>query len=204
MKYLRRKEINTTPAGGLKLICLLILFFGGCSSVPEDKLNSAQEALDRARQAKADVYAVDEYTQAVQTLEDAEAAIETENEKWFFSRDYSQAGTLLENAVKLATEAADAAPGNEQLARENAESELADTTKAIETARKELETAPRGKGALADLRVLESDLTQAEATLQAAQQELQSELYLEALDKLRSARKEANQVSEAVQLARQN
>jgi hypothetical protein len=186
----------------VSILVLFAVFFFRCASAPEDRLASAQEALNQARETEAEVYASDKFQEAVEAFESAQTEIKAQDQKWFFSRDYARTEGFLGRAENAAKEAAEVATANKQQAKANAQDALQDATEAIETARQELKTAPTGKGAEADLQALDRGLLQAESTLEEARQELKTEAYLDALSKLQSAREEALKVVAEIRTVR--
>src|SRR3954447_244760 len=67
----------------LPVIALLLLLAAGCSEPPQKEIDQAQGAIDTARAAGADKYAVDEYTAATTALQKSHDAVD--------QRDYRQA-----------------------------------------------------------------------------------------------------------------
>jgi tetratricopeptide (TPR) repeat protein len=197
----RLKGLNGSFVESLPVLLLSVLFFG-CSSVPDEELTAAQEALDQARETEADVYVPEEFQKATDDFEAAQAAIAEENQKSFYSRDYDEARRLLEQAESSAEEAAAAAPINKQQVRDQAEQALQNASAAFEEAEQNLETAPGGKGTQPDLEALRSDLQRAESALEEGRRNFQSEAYLEALEKLQGAMEGASEVSEAIEAVR--
>jgi hypothetical protein len=205
--YRNSKELAQVKNPGWAFIGILVLVLApfyliGCASPPEEQLAAAETALDEARQAEADVYSSEQYQEAQEDLQAAQAAIEAENEKSSFSRDYAQAESLLEQALNKAQQARDSAPVQKQQARTDAESAQFEAENAIENARQELDNAPRGKGARADLEALNRDLLQAEASLEVALQDFQAENSLESLNEFNTAKERALRISEEVANAR--
>jgi hypothetical protein len=182
-------------------LCPLILI-SACASPPTEQAASAREALDQAREVEADTYAVEEFREAAEALKAAQAEIDAQENKWFFSRSYASAENLLEKARSAAQQAAERTPGNKEQAKMDAESASVEAEEAIETARQELSTAPRGKGTQAELEAMERDLLRAESTLEKARQGLQSGAYLDALSSFQSARETATAITEEVQAVR--
>lgn len=197
----RLKGLNGSFVESLVVLLLSALFFG-CSSVPDEELTAAQEALDQAREAEAEVYVPEQFQKATDDFQAAQAEIAEENQKSFYSRDYDEARRLLKQAESAAEEAAAAAPVNKRQVRDQAEQALQNAGSAIKEAEQNLDTAPRGKGTQADLEALRSDLQRAESALEEGRRNLEEEAYLEALKKLQGAMEGASEVSEQIQAAR--
>jgi len=101
--------------------CLFpLIIFSACASPPVEQTASAREALDRAKKVESDTYAVEEFREATKALEAAQAEIDAQESKWFFSRDYASAEGLLEKARSAAQKATQIAPENKEQARKDA------------------------------------------------------------------------------------
>lgn len=182
-------------------IGLVLLIMSGCQSPPEDTTSTARAAIESARQAGAEEYATEEFQEAVSKLEAAQAELAKQEDEWFFSRDYSEAERLLEEARVSAEEVAGTALTRKEQARSDSEDLSAEAREAIESARSALERAPRGKGSRADVAALESDLRAAESSLAQAERDMRSEDYLAASEKFTSARDSANRIVEQIEQA---
>jgi hypothetical protein len=144
----------------LPVIALLLLFAAGCSEPPQKEIDQAQGALDAARAAGADKYAVDEYTAASGALQKAHDAVA--------QRDYRQALSYAIDARERAQDAARAAADGKAGAQTAAEALLVDfahRTQQLDTSLKAADTArvtPR------ELRDPSATLAQAKTALQKA------------------------------------
>jgi hypothetical protein len=110
---------------GLMVIALLILLWG-CQSAPQKELTAAKDALQKAQEAEADKYASDLYTQAQNSISEAENLIA--------SKKYGDAKQLLINAQQVAESAAQQAASN----KDETKTEVEDYFAAIEGDRKQL------------------------------------------------------------------
>ncbi len=148
---------------------VLILVLGaavtvvGCGSPPTADIDAAKAAITDAGTAGAGDYAA----ASLKAAEDAQAALDAELKaqegKWFKSYDRAKE---LAAAAKTAGEkaATDAAAGKEQ-AKADATQAVADAKAALTEAQGLLAKAPKGKGSAADIAAMETDLTNAAATI---------------------------------------
>jgi hypothetical protein len=122
----------------LPAVCLALFVTLGCGGDPPDKeMQQAQGALDAARAAGADKYAVEEFTAATLALTNAREAVE--------QRDYrlalNHALDSRERAQSAAAQAADA----KAAARVGAEREVGSAEKAVADADNRLKAAEAAK-----------------------------------------------------------
>ena len=179
----------------LKLGVVLSMMFiaVGCGSPPQAELDSAQAALDAAKQAQADVYAPDAYTRAKNSLADARAKVE--------QSDYEAAKTSAVQAKEQAEQALSLAGTNKQQMMVEAQNIANRVSTGLGDARTALDGAPRGKGADDDLDQLRADLGQAEASLSGARNSLNGGNAKSALEQAKSADNKLSSVQSAVQVA---
>jgi hypothetical protein len=113
---------------GPPAVGLLLLLAAGCSEPPQKEINQAQGAIDAARAAGADKYAVDEYTAATSALQKSHEAVD--------QRDYRQALSYALDARERAQDAArQAADGKARarIAAENAFNQISARAQQLET-----------------------------------------------------------------------
>lgn len=179
----------------LKLGVVLSMMFiaAGCGSPPQAELDSAQAALDAAKQAQADVYAPGAYTRAKNSLADARAKVE--------QSDYEAAKTSAVQAKEQAEQALSLAGTNKQQMMVEAQNIANRVSTGLGDARTALDGAPRGKGADDDLDQLRADLGQAEASLSGARNSLNGGNAKSALEQAKSADNKLSSVQSAVQVA---
>ena len=179
----------------LKLGVVLSMMFiaAGCGSPPQAELDSAQAALDAAKQAQADVYAPDAYTRAKNSLADARAKVE--------QSDYEAAKTSAVQAKEQAEQALSLAGTNKQQMMVEAQNIANRVSTGLGDTRTALDGAPRGKGADDDLDQLRADLGQAEASLSGARNSLNGGNAKSALEQAKSADNKLSSVQSAVQVA---
>jgi hypothetical protein len=128
------------PLGRLARLCLLALSisFAGCGGEPPNKeIQEARNAIERAKAAGADRYAAEEYTAAVDALQQADNAVSQRD----FRLALSHALDSKERADTATTEA-----GSKQVAaRADAEKGLFDARSSLERARAKLKAVEAGR-----------------------------------------------------------
>ncbi len=185
----------------VSVLTLVLVALVGCAAEPQKQLTKAQEAVENARQAEADLYAAAEYQAAVESLGAARDAISAQEEEFVFIRSYAQAEELLTQAEKQARASQEVAVGNRERIRQQAERAQTAAQVALEAVRAVLDGAPRGKGTLMDLQLLRQDFVAGESTLVAARQALEAGAFMNALKQFESVKSESELISAEVEQA---
>ena len=92
------------------VVTLLVIVLTGCDKAPESKVSEAKKAIQKAREADAEKYALTEYDKADNSYKDANMLLVKENGKIFVFRNYSKVVKLLDQSIseaKLAQEKAE-------------------------------------------------------------------------------------------------
>lgn len=95
------------------IILASFLIILGCAGEPQKELSAAKDALEMAREAEADRYALDLFTEAKNSINEAENLIAQKN--------YGEARNLLKKAITIAESAASQAPINKESVMVDAE-----------------------------------------------------------------------------------
>jgi hypothetical protein len=122
VSFRMKKGVFAVVLLGLPFLLLML----GCAGEPTKQLADAKAALDKARQAEADKYAPDLFTQAENQI--------TEAENLIAQKEYGEARKLLMDAVSVADQAASQAVAN----KENTKTEVEDYMAAINGAMTQL------------------------------------------------------------------
>ena len=107
-------------------LIILALFFVvlNCAGEPQAELNAAKDALEKAREAEADRYAADLFTEAESSITEAENLIAQKN--------YGEAKNLLKKAKTMAESAASQAPTHKESVKVDAEDAISTSKEAME------------------------------------------------------------------------
>lgn len=98
-----------------------------CAGEPQKELSAAKDALVKAREAEADKYATDLFTEAQNTISEAEDLIA--------QRNYGEAKNLLKKAKTIAESAASQAPINKEGVKVDAEDAITKSKEAMQQLR---------------------------------------------------------------------
>ncbi len=141
------------------LLGLTLLVVAGCSNPPAREEKQALDALDLARQAKADIYAPEAFTAAQDTLDNAVKERERQDEKFKLFRSYSTVREQFLRATELANKSIELANGEKNRQSGEASALLMTATAKVDTCANLLDIAPSAKGARADIKMLRDDLS---------------------------------------------
>ena len=151
-------------------LLLLVVSSSACGGDPPDKeIQQAQNAVDQARAAGADRYAVEEYTAAVEALKNAHAAVDQRDYRLALN-DALDSKERAENAAKLAVE-------GKAAARSAADKALAAANAAVTAAETKVKAAGSGKASARTLADARTALDEAQKHLQEARTALTGQDY---------------------------
>jgi len=172
----------------LSLAIGIVVLLAGCASAPTAEITATKAAITNAQIDDVRTYAAESLKAAEDELSTATAEIQTQENKFFLSRDYKQATEMLKSAKDLAEKALTDAQANKMKAKTDTETLLASLPQLMDEAKKTLAKAPRGKDTRADLEAMQNDLKVAEESIEEAKTAMSSEKYNEALAKATSAK----------------
>ena len=178
-----------------------VAVLAGCDDPPTADLDAAKQALDSAQDVGAERFAASEYSAAQRAYSEAEATTNTEAERFFLFKNFEQARAQIADAKSKATQAESAAEAEKKRQRESAEAVIATARDAVSAAYTSLEEAPAGKGTEADIEELRTELSAAEADLDAAEAAVDSENFSDAESLAESADQKATEVADGVMVA---
>jgi len=151
-------------------LVLLVVSCAACGGDPPDKeIQQAQNAVDQARAAGADRYALEEYTAAVDALKNAHAAVEQRDYRLALN-DALDSKERAENATKLAID-------GKAAARSAADKSLTAANAAITAAEAKIKAAGSGKIPARTVADARAALDQAQKHLQEARTAFSSQDY---------------------------
>lgn len=183
------------------VMTLALLATAACSSEPTAELTAAQAAVDQAKAAEADVYIPQQYQQLRTTLDEVQAGIKAEGEKFALFRDYEPFKQKLVELKTSADAAVQAAQAEKERVRQEVEQALSEAEGALAAAQGALAKAPKGKGTKADLEALKADLDAVSSALSTARQSVEAGKYLEAKSQIASAKAQADSVASEIAAA---
>jgi hypothetical protein len=153
----------------LSALLLPLALLAACSAPPQKELDMAQGALDAARAAGAEQYAVQEYSAASSTLQQAHDAVS--------QRDYRLALTRALDAHDRAQDAAKAAADGKARARGEAEAAIAAASAAITQIRTRIAAAEAARMTRKDVAQSVNAADAADGAVQKARAAIKSQDY---------------------------
>lgn len=175
---------------------IVLALVTGCASKPEQEIAAAKGAVDAVLADGAETYLPDDAKQLKETLDAAMEEIKIQDSK--FLKNYDKAKDLLGRAKSGAESLGPTLSEAKQQAKAEAESGYSTAEAAIQEASTLVANAPRGKGSMADIEALKSDIKGLEALLPEVTDLIASEDFFAAREKASAITSQANQVSEEI------
>ena len=176
----------------LVLISAFIIFhLVGCGSPPQDQINTAQAALEAAKNAEADRYVPDKYGAAKNALDGAMAEVKKQDSKLMF-KNFDQAATMLGNATNLAKDAESSAATRKQEIQQQLPQMIEDLNAAIMEVKRLIRRAPRTKESLMALQSIRADVQALENIPEQANSAIAGGDFITAYNQVNSALSKAN------------
>ncbi len=182
---------------------ILVVGFGllaaGCSQPPSEAVNAAKAALEAAREAEGGDYAPESLGAAEDALNQLEAEIATQGEKFALLRSYAKAEELAASAQTAAEKATRDAAAGKEAARLKATETMESVRASLEEVNGLLAKAPRGKGTRAEIDAMKADVAAVESGFEDFDAAMAGEHYLEAQAKAEAAQETLDRVKAEVQ-----
>ncbi|UCF64957.1 MAG: DUF4398 domain-containing protein [bacterium] len=163
----------------------------GCGSVPQQKVDEANAALEAAKTAEADRYVPDRYNAAKGALDGAMAEVKKQDSKLMF-KNFDEAEKMLDNAINLAKEAEQAAVTRKQEVSQEIPLLMEQLKDAITQVKTLMKRAPRSKESMMALQSIKNDLDNLERIPDSANAAMQSGDYMSAYNSLKGGIDRAN------------
>jgi len=174
----------------------LAVVFAGCAKPPDTEMKDAQAALDDARtNAQADKWAASEFAAAKSKLDEANAEVDAQNQRFALMRNYDKAKELFAQAKTDSDRAKQAAAANKETAKNEANNKVQEATTALTAARDALTKAPVTKDTKADIQLFTSDLDGLDQSLGDVRNMIASEDYTGASSKASAIMAQANDIA---------
>lgn len=187
MKYLRFLFLSVVIVGLL-----------ACAKPPQAEIDAANAALDEAKNAEAEIYALDSLKAAQNALAEMQAELDVQNGKFALFRSYEKAKELANAAKDAAVKAKDDAAAKKEQVKAEAETLMGEVQTALTEARDLMKKAPKGKGSQADLAALQADLDAVQPMMDEAKASFDGGKFMDAKTKLEEAKAKVNAVKDAI------
>lgn len=190
---------------------LMILLFvaavvlAGCAKPPQVEIDAAKAALETAKAAGAGDYASASLNAADDLLNQLNAELKAQEDKFALFRNYDKAKELSASAKAAFEKAAADAEAAKEAVRAETVSLLESAKTSLTEVTDMIAKAPRGKGSAADLTMLKADVDAAGATFAEIEAALAEGRFLDAQAKARAANdtiaRVRSEIEQAMQLA---
>jgi len=152
-----------------------------CAEAPNTELATAQSAVDAVVSEGAEIYTPEQLKAVNSKLEEALAELKVQDGNFFKNYDLAK-HTLAQVKADAETMKGQIAQRKEEL-KVAASAALEEAVTALAEAKALLEVAPQGKGSLADIEAMKSDVVGLEAELEGIQPQIDSGEYIVATEK---------------------
>ncbi|OGH56562.1 MAG: hypothetical protein A3I06_08825, partial [Candidatus Lindowbacteria bacterium RIFCSPLOWO2_02_FULL_62_12] len=184
------------------LVLIPSLLFAGCAKPPEQDMAQADEAMQAAMAAQAEVYAQTDHALAQDALSKAQAEVEAQKAKFALFRNYGEAKSLFAAAIDQSNKAKEAAIVNKEAVKNEATTLIAEAKTAVDDAAKALKSAPRGKDTKAEIDAMNADLASLQGMLPELDNAMAAEQYMDARNKATSVKEKAMSIKTEVDEAK--
>jgi hypothetical protein len=154
----------------LALTALLALIAAGCTRPPEAQIQQATSALQAAQAAGAPTYAPEAWSGAQQAMDQLNAELKKQGQRFSLFRSYARARSLAQTVVTDADQARTQAESKIAQLRSDATKTIAELRNTLQSARNQLAAVPRAAGL--DTAALKTRLDRATQQLDQAQADL--------------------------------
>lgn len=171
----------------------MVAFLSSCGKAPVDQENALKAAIDSAKIAQADVYVPAEFAAIQDSLKDCTTKMEAQKSKLF--KKYGPVKAKLEATLALANQVkANAATKKEEVKKE-VETLMTDIKAVNEDNKKCFVKAPRGKEGKEVMEQIKTEMATIETSVAETQALYDKGSYMEALNKIKSAKDSADKIN---------
>jgi uncharacterized lipoprotein YehR (DUF1307 family) len=174
----------------------LVVSLSACGKQPTEEISATRASIDAAVSEGAEKYTPEDLKLVADQMAAAEAEIKIQDDK--FIKNYDNAKQMLAKAKADA----DGLKGKVATVKEemmnSATVLLGEATAAVAEAKAALETAPRGKGSLADIEAMKADVAGLEEALNEIQPLVDAGEYASAVEKATAIKSRAVAVSDEI------
>jgi hypothetical protein len=174
----------------------LVVSLSACGKQPTEEISATRASIDAAVSEGAEKYTPEDLKLVADQMAAAEAEIKVQDDK--FIKNYDNAKQMLAKAKADA----DSLKGKVATVKEEMMNSaivlLGEATAAVAEAKAALETAPRGKGSLADIEAMKADVAGLEEALNEIQPLIDADEYASAVEKATAIKSRAVAVSDEI------
>ena len=169
------------------------LLFTGCAKIPQAEIDQANAAIEEAKSAGAETYTHDNFIALQDSFNMVMVNLETQKSKMF--KNYTTVVEGLTGVTQYAQEVKLETENRKLEVKAEIQNTIAEVKSLIETNRQLILEAPRGKEEASALVAIKGELDGIEATINEANNTLETGDYMATLEKTRAAREKANSIN---------
>jgi chromosome segregation ATPase len=174
----------------------LVVSLSACGKQPTEEMNATRAAIDAAVSEGAEKYTPEDLKAVNDQMEAAMAEIKVQDDKFF--KNYDKAKEALAKAKADADSLKSKVATVKEEMKNSAIALLGEATTAIADAKTALDSAPRGKGSLADIEAMKADVAGLEEALNEIQPLIDAGEYASAVEKATAIQSRAVAVSDEI------
>lgn len=183
---------------------VMVVVLASCGKVPQAQIDSTNAAIEAAKAAEADVYLPAEFAAVQDSMNAVLANIETQDSKLF--KKFGDSKIKLDEITNMANQAAAGVAAKKEDVKKEAQTLLTDIKTVIAENTKLVPKLPRGKEGAQVIEQIKADLAGVESAVAEAQGLFDKGSYMEAMNKVNSAKAKADglnsEIKEALTKAR--
>jgi hypothetical protein len=197
---MRREALDIIRTMTMAAPAVLLLILAGCAQPPTQQLEAAQKAVEAARAAGAQQYAMEEFVQLEQQMNSAKQELAKQEEALIIFRSYAEAEKLLTRVAGKGPEVEAHAAAQKDAAKTKALAGEKEAQQATESVRELLAKAPVGKDRVA-VESLKQDVAGLEGSLKALHDLIEKGDYLAADTQAKVLKEKAAAIAGEIQTA---
>jgi len=174
---------------GLTTVAIATLLFTACSKLPQAEIDQANQAIDSARIAGADVYVPEAFLGLQDSMKAVTEDIEAQKSKLF--KNYGTSKEKLVQVTQLAKEVALQSEARKVEVKNEVETGLTEITTLVVENKKLLSQAPKGKEGATAHEAMKNEIATVEASVAEAAALRDKGDLMAALDKVKAAKEQA-------------
>jgi hypothetical protein len=183
------KKMKKRISIGITVIAFYGVLFSGCSKLPQEEIDATYAAVNEAFLAGADQYAPESYLSLQDSLKTVMVSVEGQKSR--FIRNYSDAREQLIAVTGYAGQVKQEAEQTKEELRVEAENLVFEVRELINSNRKLILEAPKGKEGTSALLAIRAENDAVESTVNEVSTLLTNSDFISAADKVRAARDKA-------------
>ncbi len=174
---------------GFSVLTLTALVFTACSKIPQAEIDQANQAIDSARIAGADVYVPEAFLGLQDSMKSVTESIEAQKSKLF--KNYGSSKEKLAQITQQAKDVVVQSETKKEELKKQVQETLAEITTLLKENKKIITEAPKGKEGTTALMAMKNEITTIETSVGEANTMFEKGEYMAASIKVKSSKEQA-------------